>query len=65
VTSPDVAALGLKVTRVIAPELCPMDASHSSRFLGGRRLYEAAAELGLRDTVLDESDINPDPHPFP
>ncbi|HEY4347135.1 MAG TPA: YcaO-like family protein [Gaiellaceae bacterium] len=65
VTSPDVAALGLRVTRVVAPELCPLDASHAARFLGGRRLYEAAAPLGLRDGPLAEDDLNPDPHPFP
>jgi ribosomal protein S12 methylthiotransferase accessory factor len=65
VTSPDVAELGLTVTRVIAPELCPLDVSHSTRFLGGVRLYGAAAALGLREHVLEESDINPDPHPFP
>jgi len=65
VTSPDVAQLGLVVTKVVAPELCPLDASHGARFLGGRRLYEAAAGLGLRDAVLAEADVNPEPHPFP
>jgi ribosomal protein S12 methylthiotransferase accessory factor len=65
VTSPDVAQLDLRVTRVIAPELCALDASHSARFLGGRRLYEAAARLGLRPEALREDDSNPDPHPFP
>jgi ribosomal protein S12 methylthiotransferase accessory factor len=65
VTSPDVAELELKVMRVIAPELCPLDASHSARFLGGRRLYDAAAALGLREAVIAEDEINPDPHPFP
>ncbi len=34
---------GSSVTRVIAPELCALDVPHSARFLGGRRLYEAAA----------------------
>ena len=43
VTSPDVAELGLVVTRVVAPGLCGLDVSHDARFLGGRRLYEAAA----------------------
>jgi ribosomal protein S12 methylthiotransferase accessory factor len=65
VTSPDVAELGLVVTKVVAPELCPLDASHGARFLGGRRLYEAAAALGLRDAVLTEAELNPEPHPFP
>jgi ribosomal protein S12 methylthiotransferase accessory factor len=65
VTSPDVAELGLTVTKVVAPELCALDVAHDARFLGGRRLYEAAAAAGLRDTPLAEADVNPDPHPFP
>ncbi len=65
VTSPDVDELGLRVMRVIAPELCALDVSHEARFLGGSRLYAAAAQLGLREGVLDELDLNPDPHPFP
>ena len=65
VTSPDVAELGLVVTKVVAPELCALDVVHGARFLGGRRLYEAAAALGLRAGVVDGDDINPDPHPFP
>ena len=65
VTSPDVAELGLKVIRVIAPELCALDASHNARFLGGRRLYEAAAGLGLCRDVLGEDQLNPGPAPVP
>jgi ribosomal protein S12 methylthiotransferase accessory factor len=65
VTSPDVAELGLVVTKVIAPELCALDVAHGARFLGGRRLYDAAASLGLCAAALAEHDVNPDPHPFP
>jgi ribosomal protein S12 methylthiotransferase accessory factor len=65
VTSPDVADLGLTVAKVIAPELCMLDAVHGARFLGGARLYEAAAELGLRPEPLADGDLNPHPHPFP
>jgi ribosomal protein S12 methylthiotransferase accessory factor len=65
VTSPDVAELGLVVTKVVAPELCALDVAHGARFLGGRRLYEAAFELGLRAAPLAASDVNPYPHPFP
>ena len=65
VTSPDVADLGLTVTRVLAPELCALDVDHGARFLGGRRLYDAAAKAGLSSCSLQEDDINPDPHPFP
>jgi ribosomal protein S12 methylthiotransferase accessory factor len=65
VTSPDVRALGLVVVKVLAPELCMLDVIHGARFLGGRRLYEAAFRLGLRPKPLDPSGPNPDPHPFP
>ena len=64
-TSPDVRALGLVVMKVLAPELCPLDVSHAARFLGGRRLYEAAAAAGLAPRPLAEADVNPEPHPFP
>jgi ribosomal protein S12 methylthiotransferase accessory factor len=65
VTAPDVAELGLTVMRVVAPGLCRLDSLHAARFLGGRRLYEAAAALGLRSGAIREEDLNPDPHPFP
>jgi ribosomal protein S12 methylthiotransferase accessory factor len=65
VTSPDVAELGLTVSRVITPELCRLDVSHDARFLGGSRLYEVAMRLGLRPDALTEDGVNPDPHPFP
>ena len=64
-TSPDVRELGLVVTKVVAPELCALDVPQPARFLGGSRLYEAAAELGLRQTPLDARAVNPEPHPFP
>ena len=64
VTSPDVAELGLVVTKAVAPELCALDVAHGARFLGGRRLYGAAAALGLR-APLAASEVNPQPHPFP
>ncbi len=64
VTAPDVRELGLVVVKVIAPELCSLDVPHAGRFLGGRRLYEAAGELGLRAGPLSVP-VNPEPHPFP
>jgi ribosomal protein S12 methylthiotransferase accessory factor len=65
VTATDIRDAGLAVAKVVAPELCPLDADHRTRFLGGRRLYEAAFELGLTGRVLGPGDLNPDPHPFP
>jgi ribosomal protein S12 methylthiotransferase accessory factor len=65
VTSPDVAAAGLYVVHVVAPELCQLDVVEGARFLGGRRLYLAAFEAGLVPRPLEPADLNPDPHPFP
>jgi ribosomal protein S12 methylthiotransferase accessory factor len=65
VTSPDVRDLGLTVVKVLAPELCMLDVVHGARFLGGRRLYEAAFDLSLRAEPLTPEFVNPDPHPFP
>jgi ribosomal protein S12 methylthiotransferase accessory factor len=65
VTSPDVRSAGFHVVRVVAPELCQLDAIERARFLGGSRLYEAAFEAGLVERALTVSDLNPDPHPFP
>jgi ribosomal protein S12 methylthiotransferase accessory factor len=65
VTAPDVRAARLRVAKVVAPELCPLDVDHRARFLGGTRLYRAAFELGLRPAPLSADDLNPFPHPFP
>jgi ribosomal protein S12 methylthiotransferase accessory factor len=65
VTSPDVAAGGLHVVHVLAPELCQLDVVEGARFLGGTRMYEAAHAAGLVPRPLTPADLNPDPHPFP
>ena len=65
VTSPDVRSAGLHVVHVVAPELCALDVVEGARFLGGRRMYEAAFEAGLVPRPLRPADLNPDPHPFP
>jgi ribosomal protein S12 methylthiotransferase accessory factor len=64
-TAADIRDAGLFVAKVVAPELCSLDVRHDARFLGGRRLYHAAYELGLRPTPLTPADLNPYPHPFP
>lgn len=65
VTAPDVRAAGLFVAKVVAPELVALDVPYGGRFLGGRRLYEAAHDLGLVPAPLGPNDLNPLPHPFP
>jgi ribosomal protein S12 methylthiotransferase accessory factor len=61
VTAPDVAELGVRVVKTVAPELCMLDVPHGARFLGNPRLRIAAAATGF----VPAPDLNPDPHPFP
>jgi len=64
-TTPDVAATGLRVARAVVPDLQPLDADYRHRFLGGNRLFEVPVRLGYRTTPLRLDELNPDPHPFP
>ncbi len=64
-TTPDVAACGYRVVKVLMPELQPLYADYRERFLGGTRLYEVPRRLGLRTDDSSLSDLNPDPHPYP
>jgi ribosomal protein S12 methylthiotransferase accessory factor len=57
-TTPDVDEAGYKVVRTVVPGLQPLDDDHTCRHLGGRRLYRWSRGV-------DESALNPDPHPFP
>ena len=41
VTTPDIAELGLRVVRAVAPELCMLDVRQDACFLGGPRLRRA------------------------
>lgn len=65
VTTPDIASIGLRVARVVTPELQQLHASARWAFLGGRRLYEVPVRLGARPTLPTESDLSSYPHPFP
>ena len=63
VTTPDVASVGLSVVRVVAPGLYG-NAPAAFPTLGGRRLYEDPARLGLLPGRLteDELELAPIPH---
>ncbi|MDB5072614.1 MAG: Ribosomal protein methylthiotransferase accessory factor [Candidatus Eremiobacteraeota bacterium] len=60
-TSEDVAACGMRVTRTVIPGFHPLFMGHRIRPLGGTRLYEVPKRLGL-DV---QPGANPAPHPFP
>lgn len=63
-TTPDIAALGLSVVRVVVPGMHPLFMGHRNRALGGARLYEVPRRLGHRGIERGQPD-NPHPHPFP
>lgn len=60
-TTPELAASGFCVVKVMVPGLVNLAASHAYPFLGSRRLWEVPARLGL---AVCET-LNPYPHPFP
>lgn len=63
-TPPEIAELGLYVTRVIIPELVPFSVP-SLPFAGNPRFYEIPVKLGLREKPLTYSELVKLPHPFP
>jgi len=65
VTTADLLEAGLRVTKVVVPELCPLDVRHDARFLGGSRLRTLPHALGLTAHPLRWGDVSSDPHPFP
>ncbi|SPF36838.1 YcaO-domain protein (fragment) [Candidatus Sulfopaludibacter sp. SbA4] len=63
-TTPDIADLGLTVVRALIPGLHPLFYGFRMRALGGRRLWELPARLGLPGVTIASGDY-PFPHPFP
>lgn len=63
-TSADIQALGLSVTRVLVPGYHPLFMGHSIRALGGTRLYTVPRRLGYPG-VAGPDETNPFPHPYP
>lgn len=62
-TTPDVAACGLHVVRVVAPGLVG-NGPPAFPLRGGRRLYDVPRDLGWTDRVLTEDDLVVDPLPL-
>jgi len=63
-TTPDLVEYGVHVVRVIVPGLQPVHFGHGQERLGGERLYRLPHQLGLKDRVQTEADLNPCPHPL-
>jgi ribosomal protein S12 methylthiotransferase accessory factor len=63
-TTPDLIDYGVHVVRVIVPELQPVHFGHGQERLGGERLFTLPQQLGFAESVRNESDLNPCPHPL-
>ena len=63
-TTPDAAAAGYRVVRVLIPGF--VDTCADARFarFGGERLYQTPVTLGLRRGPLPEAELNPLPSPI-
>jgi ribosomal protein S12 methylthiotransferase accessory factor len=64
-TTPDIAATGFHLGRVVIPGAQPLDPNHNHLHLDSRRLREMPRRLGLRDRDMEVADYNKLPHPFP
>ncbi|MDB5945940.1 MAG: hypothetical protein JWQ33_966, partial [Ramlibacter sp.] len=63
-TLPDVGACGIRVVRAVATGLQPIHFGHGQERLGGRRLFELPARLGLAAGPTRVEELNPCPHPL-
>lgn len=63
-TTPDIRDYGLSVVRALPTGLQPIHFGWGEERLGGRRLFELPQKLGLSQTTLKETDLNPYPHPL-
>ncbi len=55
---------GIKVVKVIIPQLQPLYLDERYPYLGGTRLYEVPIKLGFLKTAKQENELNKIPHPF-
>lgn len=61
-TTAEAQSHGMRVVRVVIPDLQPISFSYAARFLGNPRLYELPRTMGLPSHA--EEDLNPWPQPF-
>lgn len=64
-TPPSIAALGLRVVKVLVPGTYPMNFDGRFPHFGGQRMVSAPVAAGLRAAPLAVEDLCRIPHPFP
>lgn len=55
---------GIKVVKVIIPQLQPLYLDERYPYLGGTRLYEVPIKMGFLKIAKQENELNKIPHPF-
>jgi ribosomal protein S12 methylthiotransferase accessory factor len=63
-TTPDLQGYPVRVVRVLATGLQPIHFGYGEERLGGRRLFELPMRLGHAARAIDETELNPCPHPL-
>lgn len=64
-TAPELQESNLHCVRVLVPGLLPMTFGHDfRRTYGLKRLYHLPKQLGYTDHILNDAEINQDPHGF-
>jgi ribosomal protein S12 methylthiotransferase accessory factor len=61
-TTDEAVRAGIRVVRILIPQLQPLGFHYRARYLGHPRLYAAPGEMGYR--VLEEKELNHWPQPF-
>jgi ribosomal protein S12 methylthiotransferase accessory factor len=64
-TTVDLEACGLYVTKVLIPQCQPMEGDHRAQFLGGERWHDVPVRMGFRTAHTSIETVNPWPHPYP
>ena len=63
-TTPDLQGYPVRVVRVLATGLQPIHFGYGQERLGGRRLFELPMHLGHTRSAVEETELNPCPHPL-
>jgi ribosomal protein S12 methylthiotransferase accessory factor len=64
-TPPELHPTGFRVVRALVPELIPLSPPGPHPYRGSSRYFDVPKALGDHGAPYSETDLNPDPHPFP
>lgn len=64
ITDKKLKRYGIKVVKMIIPQLQPLYLDERYPYLGGNRLYQAPVKMGFLKIAKQEDELNKVPHPF-